>query len=69
MLTQNFRMNVDVKGRMWAGSIWLRVGTIGGCCEHGDEPSGSVGEEFLARLVLSSKDRLWSIELVSNLVS
>jgi hypothetical protein len=26
---------------VWAGSIWLRVGTSEGSYEHGDEPSGS----------------------------
>jgi hypothetical protein len=24
------------------GSIWLRIGTMEGSCEHGNEPSGSI---------------------------
>jgi hypothetical protein len=33
---------------MWTGFIGLRIGTGGGSCEHGDEPSGSIkyGEFF-----------------------
>jgi hypothetical protein len=27
---------------VWAGFIWLRIGTSGGPCEHGNEPSGSI---------------------------
>jgi hypothetical protein len=27
---------------MWIGLIWLRIGTVEGSCEHGDEPSGSI---------------------------
>jgi hypothetical protein len=27
---------------MWIGFIWLRIGTGGEFCEHGDEPSGSI---------------------------
>jgi hypothetical protein len=27
--------------RVWTGFTWLRIGTGGGSCEHGDEPSGS----------------------------
>jgi hypothetical protein len=35
-------------GSMWPGFIWLRTGTGGDCCEHGNEPSGSIkGAEFL----------------------
>jgi uncharacterized ferritin-like protein (DUF455 family) len=31
-------------GKVWTGSTWLRMG----CCEHGNEPSGSMkGGEFL----------------------
>jgi len=34
--------------KMWAGSMWLRIGPMAGCCEHGNEPSGSIkGGEFL----------------------
>jgi hypothetical protein len=27
---------------VWTGSIWLKIGTSGGLCEHEDEPSGSL---------------------------
>jgi hypothetical protein len=34
--------------KLWTGFIWLRIGTVTGCCEHGDEPSYSVkGGGFL----------------------
>ena len=26
---------------VWSGFLWLRIGTRGGDCECGDEPSGS----------------------------
>jgi hypothetical protein len=26
----------------WTGLIWLGLGTGGGSCEYGDEPSGSI---------------------------
>jgi hypothetical protein len=29
-------------GKFWNGCIWLRLGTSGGLCEHGNEPSGSI---------------------------
>jgi hypothetical protein len=29
-------------GMVWIGLIWLRIGTSGGTCEHGIEPSVSV---------------------------
>jgi hypothetical protein len=29
-------------GKLWAGCIWLRKGTSGGSCEHGNEPSASI---------------------------
>jgi hypothetical protein len=33
--------------KVWTGFIWLRIRTSG-CCEHGNELSGSViGREFL----------------------
>jgi hypothetical protein len=28
-------------GGVWSGFTWLRIGTVGGLCECGDEPSGS----------------------------
>ena len=27
---------------VWTGSSWLRIGTGGGICECGNEPSGSI---------------------------
>jgi hypothetical protein len=33
---------------VWTGSSWLRIGQVGGICECGNEPSGSIQcEEFL----------------------
>jgi hypothetical protein len=29
-------------GGAWTGSIWLKIGTGGGSCKCGDEPSGSI---------------------------
>ena len=29
-------------GEAWTGLLWLRIGTGGGRCECGNEPSGSV---------------------------
>jgi hypothetical protein len=35
--------------KLWTGFIWLRIGTSGGCCEHGSEPPGSIrGRSFLS---------------------
>jgi hypothetical protein len=35
-------------GKVLPGCIWLRIGTAGGYCELGNEPSGSIkGSEFL----------------------
>jgi hypothetical protein len=35
-------------GIVWTGFICLRIGTSGGPCEHGNEPSGSIkGGEIL----------------------
>jgi hypothetical protein len=32
----------------WTGLIWLRIGNVAGCCECGNEPSGSIKHgEFL----------------------
>jgi hypothetical protein len=27
---------------VWTGLIWLRIGTSGGSCEHGNETSGCI---------------------------
>jgi hypothetical protein len=38
----------EMEWRVWIGLIWLKVGTDGGSCEHGDEPPSSInGREFL----------------------
>jgi hypothetical protein len=29
-------------GMVWTESNWLRIGTVEGSCEHGDEPLGSL---------------------------
>jgi hypothetical protein len=29
-------------GEAWIGLFWLRIGTDGGACEYGNEPSGSI---------------------------
>jgi hypothetical protein len=29
--------------KVWTGFIWPRIGTDGGCYEHCNEPSGSIG--------------------------
>jgi hypothetical protein len=29
-------------GKMWTGCIWLGKGLVAGCCEHCNEPSGSI---------------------------
>jgi hypothetical protein len=36
---------------MWSGFIWLKIGTSGELCEHGNESSAAIkGWEFLAEL-------------------
>jgi hypothetical protein len=33
--------------KVWTGFIWLRIEIGVGCCEHGNEPLGSIqGSEF-----------------------
>jgi hypothetical protein len=35
---------------VWTLCIWLKIGTSGGVCEHGNELSDYIkGEEFLTR--------------------
>jgi hypothetical protein len=39
---------IILKWRVWSGFIWLRTGTGGGFCEHGNEHSGSIkGGEYV----------------------
>jgi hypothetical protein len=49
-LENNIKKNIKEKGHEYivcAGFNWLRIGTGGGSCEHGNEPSGSInGWEF-----------------------
>jgi hypothetical protein len=44
-------IKMDLREVGWGartGSIWLRIGTVGGCCKCGDEPLCSIKcEEFL----------------------
>jgi hypothetical protein len=35
-------------GRMLSGFSWLRIGAAMGCCECGDEPSGSGTTELVS---------------------
>jgi hypothetical protein len=35
-------MNIEAEDRPWPGFIWLRIRTVAGSCEHGNEPSGSI---------------------------
>jgi hypothetical protein len=39
-------MDLGEVGGVWSGFTWLRIGTIG-CCECGDEPSGSGATELV----------------------
>jgi hypothetical protein len=52
--------------KVWTECIWLRWGPVAGCCEHGNELSGSIkGGKFLDQLsncYLQEKDSaLWSL--------
>ena len=39
----NIKMDLQEVGCwLWTGSGWLRIGTVGGTCECGNEPSGSI---------------------------
>jgi hypothetical protein len=33
---------------VWIGFDWLRQGPVAGCCECGDEPSGSCATELVS---------------------
>jgi hypothetical protein len=38
----------ELDGKVWTGCIWLKIGSVAGCCEDGNEPSGSIiGGEFI----------------------
>ena len=57
----NTKMYLKKKKRDWArtGFIWLRIGTVVGSCERGDEPSGSTQcAEFL--------DSLWNCQFLKK---
>ena len=45
----NIKMDLQVVGcGVWTGSSWLRIGTVTGTCERGNEPSVSIKcREFL----------------------
>ena len=39
----NIKMDLQEVGcGLWAGSSWLRIGTVAGTCDCGNEPSGSI---------------------------
>ena len=39
----NIKMDLQEVGRgAWTGLSWVRIGTRGGACKRGDEPSGSI---------------------------
>jgi hypothetical protein len=38
---------IGLGGGGWIGFDWLRIGTVTGCCECGDEPSGSCTTEMV----------------------
>jgi hypothetical protein len=33
---------IEIGWDVWIELIWLRIGTSGGPCEHGNEPPGSI---------------------------
>jgi hypothetical protein len=35
---------------VWSGFSWLKIGSLAGCCECGDEPSGSGAMELVSQL-------------------
>jgi hypothetical protein len=53
------------------GLIWLRIGTVAGCCENGNEPSGFVKcwEIFLVCEQLVTSEGLTSMELVTTVIT
>jgi hypothetical protein len=58
---------MEEDGRMWTGFIWLRAGTGGGYCQHGDELSGSIKAGICghAERLLGFLEGLCSVELVT----
>jgi hypothetical protein len=39
----NVRMDLrEIDGKVWTGFVWLRTGTSGGLCEHGNKHLGSI---------------------------
>jgi hypothetical protein len=52
-------------GVLWSGLIWLRIGTGGGFCEHGNEPSvfvNFVGSSCVAAKLAASREGLSSMK-------
>jgi hypothetical protein len=47
---------------VWRGFTWLKIGIVGGCCEFGDEPSGSGATELVFSSVLMLKCKEFSSE-------
>jgi hypothetical protein len=50
---------------VWNEFIWLRIGTSGSFCEHGNEPSGSIQCSELPEQLSASQEGLSSMQLVS----
>jgi hypothetical protein len=47
---------------MCTGFIWLQVGTVMGCCERGNEHSGSIkGVEYLGQLSFPRRNLLHAV--------
>jgi len=51
-LEDNIKLDLQQVGwRAWTGLVWLRIGTGGGHCKAGNEPSGAIKcGEFLDEL-------------------
>jgi hypothetical protein len=55
---------------VWTGFIWLRIGTVGGKCEHGNEPSVFIiAGNFLTSSMTVSFSRRTLLHGVSQSVS
>jgi hypothetical protein len=48
-LEDNIKMDLEeLEYWAWYGFIWIRIGQVASCCEHGNEHSGSIRyEKFL----------------------
>jgi hypothetical protein len=68
-MEDNIKMDIQELGYgVWTGSSCLRIGTDGGHCGCGNEPSGSIKcREFLVYLQPVSCSRRTLLHTVSNL--